>query len=368
MLAILHAFSRKNAGDGLLVDLTLALVERAGLDPANCRLFALDAASFPELAHVVQVPGEPRGRPSWRALGAGLEVLRAWGGSGRIAALMKDCSGVLAVGGGYLVADSVVRSGGVLLNHLPQILAAGRARVPSIYLPQSIGPLHGPVGEFTRRALAHIDVLYVRDDESLRELGSITEVRRCPDLAVLRLAESLESMQVPSGMQSGPTVLVARELPRAPGYVGNLVRLGKAVAAPLWAVQADVDGPRSDRRFLRVLDVPDAGDMSTVLTRHSPGVVVSVRLHGAIAALLAGWPAIHLSYERKGRGAYEDLGIAEYVHDARNFDVDEVRAQVEALHENPLPLFARIKARRPALMDAYQRLVEDVARRLGGAR
>jgi polysaccharide pyruvyl transferase WcaK-like protein len=297
-----------------------------------------------------------------------MEVLRTWSGGGRIAALTQDCSGVLAVGGGYLVADSVVRSGGVLLNHLSQIIAAGRAQVPSIYLPQSIGPLLGPVGDLARRALAKIDVLYVRDDETLRELGSITDVRRCPDLAVMRLAESLESIQVPRGKQGGPTVLVARELPRAPGYVDNLVRLGKAVASPLWAVQADVDGPRSDRRFLRVLDVPDAGDMSGVLTRHSPGVVVSVRLHGAIAALLAGWPAIHLSYERKGHGAYEDLGIAEYVHDARKFDLDKVRAQVEALHENPLPLFARIQARRPALMAAYRSLVEDVSRRLGGAR
>lgn len=368
MLAILHAFSRKNSGDGLLVDLSLALVERAGLRAADCRIFALEAASFPDLAHVVQVPGEPRGKLSWRAMGGGLELLRAWSGAGRIATLLKDCSGVLAVGGGYLVADSVVRSGGVLLNHLPQILAAGRAPVPSIYLPQSIGPLRGPAGELTRRALARIDVLYVRDDETLRELGSITDVRRCPDLAVLRLAESLETMRVPQGKQGGPTVLVARELPRAPGYEANLVRLGKAVASPLWAVQADVDGPRSDRRFLRVLDVPDAGDMSTVLSRHAPGVVVSVRLHGAIAALLAGWPAIHLSYERKGRGAYEDLGIEEYVHDARNFDAAKVRAQVESLHENPEPLFARINARRAALMESYQRLVDDVARRLGSAR
>jgi polysaccharide pyruvyl transferase WcaK-like protein len=364
MLGILHAFSRKNAGDGLLVDITLALVEKAGFDPASCRILALDAESFRDLPRVAQVPGEPRGKPSWRAVGAGFELLRACGGGGRIANLVKDCRGLLAVGGGYLVADSVVRSAGVLLNHLPQILAAGRAGIPSIYLPQSIGPLQGPVGEITRRALSRIDVLYVRDDETLQELGSITEVRRCPDLAVLRLAESLGSIQVPCGQQTGPTILVARELPRAPHYTGNLQRLGAMVASPLWAVQVDVDGPRSDRRFLRALDAPDAGDLSALLTLHTPGVVVSVRLHGAISSLLEGWPAIHLAYERKGRGAYEDLGIPEYVHDARSFDPAKVRAQVEALRENPASLFDRIEKRRPALLEAYRLLVDDVAKRL----
>jgi hypothetical protein len=258
----------------------------------------------------------------------------------------------------------VIRSGGVLLNHLTQILAAGRARTPSIYLPQSVGPLKGPVGELTRRALASIDVLYVRDDETLRELGSITEVRRCPDLAVLRLAELLGSIRMPTGGQQGPTILVPRELPRAPGYHGKLLGLGAAVSSPLWAVQADVEGPRSDRRFLGVLGARDAGDLTTLLKRHVSGVVVSVRLHGAIAALLAGWPAIHLSYERKGQGAYEDLGIAEYVHDARNFDVEKIREQVDALHRDPAPLFARIRARQQTLLDAYRTLVDDVAARL----
>jgi polysaccharide pyruvyl transferase WcaK-like protein len=406
MLVVLHAFSRKNAGDGLLVDLTLRLIEAAGLESKNVRVLALDPESFPDLDDVVEAPGEPRGaRLSPRLVGATVELARAArrhllnkGSGGRIESLLQGATGIVAVGGGYLVADSVVRSGGVLLNHLAQILAAGRARVPAIYLPQSIGPLRGPVAALTRRALARIDVIYARDDETLAELRGLTDVRRCPDLAVLRLGESLDGIDTwravrrralteadaapqaggrreahlrAAGEIGGPTVLVPRDLPNAPGYHELLRSLGGRVPSPLWAVQADVDGPRSDRVFLRTLGVPDAGDLGSLLSRssegpHKPGVVVSVRLHGAIASLLAGWPAIHLSYERKGWGAYEDLGLREWVHDARSFDVDKVRAQAAELRANPRRLFERIEERVPAVKRAHQELVDELGRRFSG--
>jgi hypothetical protein len=146
--------------------------------------------------------------------------------------LLRDVDGVVAVGGGYLVADSVVRSGGVALNHLPQILAAGRRDVPSVFLPQSIGPLLGPVGLATRRALSRIDVVYARDDITFRELQGVTDVRRCPDLAVLQLAHRLSSIRRPQGGSAGDTIVVPRELPRATGYHERLLSLGRALPSP----------------------------------------------------------------------------------------------------------------------------------------
>ena len=94
-------------------------------------------------------------------------------------------------------------------------------------------------------------------------------------------------------------------------------------------------------------------------------VIVSVRLHGALAALIAGCPAIHLAYERKGWGAYEDLGITSYVHDARTFDPSLVIAQTQELHEDPEPFWARVKAAAPALRNQYEELVADLRSRLG---
>ena len=52
MYLILHGFSRRNAGDGLLVDLTLEPLEAAGIARDDCALLALDPESFGDLARV----------------------------------------------------------------------------------------------------------------------------------------------------------------------------------------------------------------------------------------------------------------------------------------------------------------------------
>jgi polysaccharide pyruvyl transferase WcaK-like protein len=87
-----------------------------------------------------------------------------------------------------------------------------------------------------------------------------------------------------------------------------------------------------------------------------PGVVVSTRLHGAVQSLLAGVPAVHLGYERKSWSAYEDLGLSDYVHNARSFDPAAVAAQALALVPDPSAFWQRIEERRPALAESSQRL------------
>lgn len=371
MYLIMHGFSRRNAGDGLLVDLTYEALGQAGIDRDRCALLALDPESFADLKHVFRAPGEPRAQPSLRLCSAGIEVvtdgissmLGTGLGASQVARLATRARGLIAVGGGYLVADSPVRQMGVLFNHLVQLRVAGRAGVPSIYLPQSIGPLRGPVGRATARALRSIDRLYVRDDKSLAEVGG-PNVRRCADLAVMKLARELAGV---TRQERGDnrTVLVGRDLPNAGSYVERLCELQRLVSSPAWAVQADVIGHRSDRAFYQSLGLPDAGPLANVL-KTRPGVVVSVRLHGAIAALIAGWPAIHLAYERKGWGAYEDLGLAAFVHDARTFDPATVARQVDALQRDPGEFWERIRRVMPVLQAQYDDLVSDLRARLVG--
>ena len=62
-----------------------------------------------------------------------------------------------------------------------------------------------------------------------------------------------------------------------------------------------------------------------------PRVVVAVRMHAALMAIAAGHYVVHLAYERKGFSAFADLGIGQYVHPVRRFDIDSVVAQVEHL-------------------------------------
>jgi polysaccharide pyruvyl transferase WcaK-like protein/uncharacterized membrane protein YbhN (UPF0104 family) len=371
MYLIIHGFSRRNSGDGLLVDLTYEALSQAGIDRERCALLALDPESFSDLENVFRAPGEPTARPSWRLCAAGIEVaadaissvLGPRFAAGRVARLASRARGLIAVGGGYLVADSFVRQMGVLLNHLVQLRVAGREGVPSIYLPQSIGPLRGPVGRATARALRSVERLYVRDDKSLAEVGG-PNVRRCADLAVMKLARELAGA---TRQEQGDnrTVLVGRDLPNAGSYVERLRELQRLVPSPAWAVQADVMGPRSDRAFYQSLGLPDVGSLANVL-KTRPGVVVSVRLHGAISALIAGCPAIHLAYERKGWGAYEDLGIGAFAHDARTFDPATVARQVDELHRDPGEFWGRIRRVMPVLQAQYDDLVSDLRARLVG--
>jgi polysaccharide pyruvyl transferase WcaK-like protein len=359
-VTIVHAFSRKNAGDGLLVDLTFEALGEAGVAPENCRLVALDPASFPEARDVVRAPGEPTARLTGKLAGAVGELLLSGANMGRMAKLLRQTDMVVAVGGGYLVADSPVRQAGVALNHLAQLRAAARHRGPSVYLPQSIGPLQGPVGMLTRRALAGIDRIWARDDRTVAELG-LPNVRRCPDLAVMKLARGGE-LSLASSAGEG-VLLVGRDLPRAGGFAEKLLVLGDLLPDARWAVQADMTGPRSDRSFYRRIGIEDHGALEALLKSPS-GPVVSVRLHGAIAALLAGRPAIHLAYERKGWGAYQDLGLDEFVHDARTFDPGVVAAQARALAADPASFWARVEAAKRRLEGAWREMIGDIASRL----
>lgn len=359
-VAIIHAFSRANAGDGLLVDLTFEALQEAGIAREHCMLLALDPDSFADIPDVRRAPGEPAARPSLKLLDAGREAIVSAAGFGHIRSMLASAEALVAVGGGYLVADSPVRQAGVAFNHLAQLRAAASHTGPTIYLPQSIGPLRGLVGRSTRKALAGIDRIWVRDDLTLAEVG-LPNMARCPDLAVMKLARSL----VPSRQRRAGErpVLVARDLPNAGSYLTRLDALGKKLSNARWAVQADVTGPRSDRSFYRRIGIADDGALEQVLLEPS-GPVISVRLHGAIGALLAGRPAIHLAYERKGWGAYQDLGLDEFVHDARTFDPNLVSAQAAQLAADPSPFWTRIEAAQGRLADAWRDMVRDMASRL----
>jgi hypothetical protein len=74
---------------------------------------------------------------------------------------------------------------------------------------------------------------------------------------------------------------------------------------------------------------------------------------------------VHLAYERKGFSAFVDLGLAAYVHNARDFEVDQAVAQLADLADNPDAYFRLIEARRPALLAARDRLLADLRTRLG---
>tara|TARA_R110000850_G_scaffold40924_5_gene105266 strand:- start:2435 stop:3586 length:1152 start_codon:yes stop_codon:yes gene_type:complete len=359
---VLHAFSRRNSGDGLLVDLTLEAMADAGINAAEIEILALDPESFDGFPAVHRAPGEPFARLTPKLAGAVAELIASPLSSGEVNRLVSRARGLVAVGGGYLVADSPVRQAGVLLNHLVQLRTAARAPIPSIYLPQSVGPLHGPVGRSVRRNLNRVGLFCARDDLTLAEIGG-DNIIRCADLAVLKLARTVDIAAIP-GAQAGAPIMVGRDLPNPGDYVERLKALGDKLPHPLWAVQADVAGDRSDRAFYRRNGMGDDGTLTGMLETGRGAAVISVRLHGAIASLIAGRPAVHLAYERKGWGAYEDLGLGDYVHDARRFDPDLVADQVDRLARDPSAFWDCIAKAAPDLRAQYDKLVGELRRRL----
>lgn len=370
MIGVLHAYSRTNSGDGLLVDLTLERLARAGVTLDDVLLVALDPDSFPEVPR--RAPMGVRGR------GVSAELVPAAGRSaavltsaavrrplGDLAGRLAECDALVAVGGGYLRAVDVVSSVGTALNHLPQLVAAGRSGRPALYLPQSIGPLRGPVGAAVRRGLRRIGTVCVRDRWSADELAGLPGLHQVPDLAVLDLAERFDDLvQVDPG---GVVGFVARQVPHADGYEEAV----RTVAAGLgdravWAVQTEGDRTKSDAVHYERLGITAGGALADMLAAHRLSIVVSVRLHGALMALRAGVPAIHLAYDRKGPAAFADLGLDEWCFDVRSLSAPALAEAVRSLADDPAPYWDRVAARVGELRAASARLDEMVRATVSG--
>ena len=362
MIGVLHAYSRTNSGDGLLVDLTLERLARCGIPAEDVLLVALDPDSFTEVPHRTGAGVRGRGI-AWELVPAAgrSAVLTASALSrrpvGGLAGALADCDALVAVGGGYLRAVDVTSSIGTLLNHLPQLLAAGRSGVPTLYLPQSIGPLEGPVGTAVRRALAHIDVVCVRDRWSAEDLGRLANVHQIPDLAVLELGESFEEVEpVEPGGQVG---FVARQVGHAPGYEDEIRAVADDLGSrAIWAVQTEGDRTKSDAVHYQHLGVDAGGALVDLLAARDLSVVVSVRLHGALMALRAGVPAIHLAYDRKGPAAFADLGLDEWCLDVRSLSRAALSDAVEGLTADPETYWQRCRSRTESLAAVSRRLDE----------
>jgi hypothetical protein len=199
---------------------------------------------------------------------------------------------------------------------------------------------------------------------SFRELPPSVAKHRFPDLAVLQIAETVDG---PVTSSEGPLVVVGRALSQKGDYEARLKILVDRFPAVVWAVQASSVGSKSDAVFYERLGVRAGGTLREVLGAASPSVVLSVRLHGALQSLLAGVPAIHLSYQRKGWSAYADLGLEEFVHEAERFDPDLVATQIKSLTDEPSTFWDRVSARKPGLLESSEALTALLARTLKGS-
>ncbi|AXF24651.1 polysaccharide pyruvyl transferase [Burkholderia pyrrocinia] len=344
-VALLHAYSARNSGDGLLVDLSIALLKEAFGDAIRVSIVAADPASFPAYADVRAAPVLAEHGTS-RLIGAASAALPV-SANARLAGLRRLLASVdliVGVGGGYLRARDSVEALKLEAGHLLQMRAAYASSKPTIYLPQSIGPARcaAPVAAHLRHLLASFDCVFVRDDRSAAFLAANPNTRRAPDLAVLDFEHRRDAILSRAALRSdGEVRHVAFVLRRAPGwnraqrmrYATSIARLVAQIGAACrvsFAVQSTGRG-NDDVAYYRSIGIRDTlVPLRILLDTDTPDRVISVRLHGALESVLHGVPAFHLSYERKGFGAYADLRLDDWVVNGADFDPDAVARTVLA--------------------------------------
>jgi polysaccharide pyruvyl transferase WcaK-like protein len=361
-VALIHAYSRTNSGDGLLVDEAASLVTDA-FPGATLTLIALDPESFADnfSGRVLHpLTGETESVGSLKTLLRGFESLaRGLRLPAPVRALLAEADLVVAVGGGYLRAKSPIEVIKNALTHMPQLPARDDPRY--IYLPQSIGPLNFATAKFVRSRLKNAAMVNVRDSRSESTLSGLKNVHRNPDMALLGLPRAFEARPAKEAAGSGRVGLVARDLGR-----GSRVRNYEAAVLKLQErndlevlVQANARG-NNDPLFYERIGL--AGPFrtlreATAQASSRPSVVISVRLHGAIQSIRSRVPSVHLSYERKGWGAYEDLGLSPYVHNAFDFDPTRVEDQVAELAADATSYWEAVDKSVAQLSAARQSLV-----------
>jgi len=364
-VVILHAYSRLNSGDGLLVDEAAELVREA-FPTADISLVAMAPETFPEFASRQNPVGGPSLKMSVPNL---VRTLLSGRPHPSVVSLIESADLAVAVGGGYLRASSLKGLAKTVISQLSQAPTASSS-TPYVYLPQSIGPFPLFAGLLGIKRLRHAKAVFVRDDRSLADAKKFgIAAIRMPDLAALAVASNHTSFRERLTKPSRPVGIVGRSLgAKNAHYEKALLSVIRETGGEL-LVQSEGRG-NNDPSFYTHLgfDAPWRGLLPALSSEDQrPEVVLSVRLHGSLQSILAGVPSVHLSYERKGWGAYDDLGISRYVHNARTFDTALVLDQLEELREDPSSFWKSIDGSKPTLLRAREE-ISMALKRVGGAK
>lgn len=318
MIYLLHAYSAKNAGDGLLVQLSIKLIrKRFPGDLINVVCIDVDSFDKYEFENV-------RFLSLWDFVIQGGLIF------------VKNVQAVFAVGGGYLRASNFNEGFKCILSHGLQIVLSKSRHVKHYeYLPQSIGPFNGLIGRVLKSLVLSINgVIYVRDDISLNEL-SLDNVIRTPDLVAQEIINKFENSSTfkyyPRKIDK--IVFVFRDLKGRryiDEYIEKLKQLYSRYPEAIFALQSSGRGNSDEIFYKNVFGLNSLLSLKDVLSS-AYCLVVSVRLHGSLESILYGHPSIHISYERKGVAAYSDLGINDFVFKSNDFDVEEIAERIDSV-------------------------------------
>jgi polysaccharide pyruvyl transferase WcaK-like protein len=342
---LLHAYSSHNSGDGLLVKLSLKAIRDGGVT-STITVVCLDKESFAGYIDDANI------RLISLAEFLRMQVCRVFS---------RRRTVYFGVGGGYLRASSGPEGWKSLIAHGSQILMSsfgGASR--RIYFPQSVGPFDTFAGKALARIVrSRVERIFLRDDKSVSELEH-PGATRTGDLVVLEIAREAEAGTLRVARTSAPQVyLVFRDLQGKPyrdAYIDRIRALMTLVPDAKLAVQARGRGNSDDVFYREQLGVDNVVMLKDVLAERR-AIVVSVRLHGSLESVFAGVPSVHLAYERKGRAAFGDLGLDNFVFHASDFDPVAVVNAIELLAKDEEHYWTRIESN---VQFSHQHFVEAI--------
>lgn len=364
---IQNGYSTKNSGDGLLVDLTAELVTEA-LGPCEIILIANDPDSFEDYK-TIPCKSASRKLPErlFYSIRNVLKLIK-YKITSKINipeydSIINDSSLIISVGGGYMRGKSCLETLKVTINNLTQLITASERNLPTIYLSQSVGPfLFKTMERSFIKSAGKINRYYVRDDRSKELMAGTNNVKRTPDLAVLKLCSSFDKVNFEK-ISGKKTYLVVRHITtnssKYDKYINNIRSLYNSIESIEIVIQSEGRG-NNDRSFAeKIFGLKNLRTLKEAL-EFERGLVISVRLHGSLETMLNGCPSIHLSYERKGFGAYEDLGLQDFLFNALDFEVDQVIEKVTEINNNSDVFYGKLKQSTDKLLKYRNEIVDEI--------
>ena len=314
-ILIVGAYSPDNIGDGLLAELSVQIAYES--TAAEIYLFALDVKGFRR-----DLQDNPQKYPGLlpKNIFSSLNIFSI------VKILLRKNIAVIAIGGEYLIfsnfksaAKSFVANGiplflGLLLNKPTGFFPQG------IIVSKSLRPFITPI-------LSRAHWILLRDSISLAELDNLNNVFKSSDLAILAIP--------PRAVHANTCEIIGiilHEVSDSEAFLNSARKLASLPNVQFF-LQSDVGKNNRDLLFLNntlgIDNVQSARNLYESQTKI--GVLISTRLHGAIGAIRAGIPAIHIAYSRKGKAVFDDLGLSEYCINFGDMDVLQVIELAELL-------------------------------------
>jgi hypothetical protein len=216
-----------------------------------------------------------------------------------------------------------------------------------------------------KNSLSRVDLVCARDDLTVAELG-LDNVIRVPDLAVQELAMSYGDNLRSNHYEKIYLIARSVNVPGQDEYISRLIKLKELIPNIEPLVQSEGRGNNDVAFYNKLGWTGEIRRVKDVLAQsENKGVVISVRLHGSLQSMISGCPSIHLSYERKGFGAFSDLGISEYCHGFKSFDPEAVAGQANELCKDSSEYWNRIGSSINTIKEKRAYMIAEIKKVLG---